>query len=242
MNIGAYWYSDSLVLKMNNAQPVSESAAPALYDAVKGLSEKNHIAMPKLYILSESAPNAFATGRNEDHAAVAVTQGLLETLDRNELEGVIGHELAHIQNQDILIGSMAATLSGAVVILANMAKWAAIFGGGQDGEGGVIGSAVVAIVAPVAATVIQMAISRSREYVADEGGARISGHPESLANALRKLSSASRKTRMDASPATAHMFIVNPLRADSISNLFSTHPPIEKRIERLMKMKSHKES
>jgi heat shock protein HtpX len=237
MNIGGYWYSDSIVLKMYNAQEVSEAQAPALYTVVRSLAEKDKLPMPKLYILSGNTPNAFATGRNEDHSAVAVTQGILAMLTRDELEGVIGHELSHIKNRDILISTMAATISGAVVMLANMAKWAAVFGGGQDGAGGTIGMIAMAIVAPVAATIIQMAISRSREYLADENGAKMSGHPEALASALRKIADASKKKPMDANPATAHMFIVNPLSTDTIMNLFSTHPPIEKRIERLMSMK-----
>jgi heat shock protein HtpX len=237
MNIGGYWYSDSIVLKMYDAKEVSEAQAPVIYSVVRDLAEKDKLPMPKLYILPGGTPNAFATGRSEDHAAVAVTQGILAMLTRDELEGVIGHELSHIKNRDILISTMAATVSGAVVMLASMAKWAAVFGGGQDGAGSTIGMIAMAIVAPVAATVIQMAISRSREYLADEDGAKVSGHPEALASALRKITDASKNKPMDANPATAHMFIVNPLSADMVMNLFSTHPPVEKRIERLMSMK-----
>jgi heat shock protein HtpX len=195
--------------------------------------------MPRVYIVPGDTPNAFATGRNESHAAVAVTEGLLRILERDELEGVLAHELTHIKNKDMLIGSIAATLAGAVMMLASMAKWAALFGVGGDDEdgGGIIGLILMAILAPIAAMMIQMGISRSREYMADEGGARISGKPYGLAGALEKLASASRALPMDANPATAHMFIVNPLTARSFANLFSTHPPIEERIERLRAMR-----
>jgi len=209
---------------------------------VKDLALRASMPMPRVYIIPEETPNAFATGRNEQHAVVAVTEGLLRILSRDELEGVLSHEMTHIRNRDILIGSIAATLAGAIVMLANMAQWTAMFGGGghDDDEGGggnILGLIVMAMLAPIAATLIQMAISRSREFLADEGGARISGKPYSLAGALEKLSQASRALPMHANPSTAHMFIVNPLTGRSLMNLFSTHPPIEERIARLRSMR-----
>jgi len=242
MNFGSYWFSDKIVLRMYHAQPVSESEAPELYRMVKDLALRASMPMPRVYIIPEETPNAFATGRNEQHAVVAVTEGLLRILSRDELEGVLSHEMTHIRNRDILIGSIAATLAGAIVMLANMAQWAAMFGGGghDDDEGGggnILGLIVMAMLAPIAATLIQMAISRSREFLADEGGARISGKPYSLAGALSKLSQASRALPMQANPSTAHMFIVNPLTGRSLLNLFSTHPPIEERIARLRSMR-----
>ena len=241
MNFGAYWFSDKLILRMYNAQEVGESQAPQLYAIVKNLALKASLPMPKVYIVPGDTPNAFATGRNEDHAVVAVTEGILRILNREELEGVLAHELTHIKNKDMLIGSIAATLAGAVVMLANMAQWAAIFGGSNrdDSEegSGVIGLIAMAILAPIAATIIQMAISRSREYLADEGGARVSGKPYGLAGALEKLSKASQAMPMDANPSTAHIFIVNPLTGKSLMNLFSTHPPIEERVARLRSLK-----
>jgi heat shock protein HtpX len=241
MNFGAYWFSDKLILRMYNAQEVGESQAPQLYVMVKDLALKAGLPMPKVYIVPGDTPNAFATGRNEEHAVVAVTEGILRMLNREELEGVLAHELTHIKNKDMLIGSIAATLAGAIVMLANMAQWAAIFGGSSrdDSEegSGVIGLIMMAILAPIAATIIQMAISRSREYLADEGGARVSGKPYGLAGALEKLSRASQAVPMEANPSTAHMFIVNPLTGKSLMNLFSTHPPIEERVARLRSMK-----
>jgi heat shock protein HtpX len=240
MNFGAYWFSDKLILRMYNAQEVTETQAPDLYSLVKGLAMRASLPVPKIYIIPEETPNAFATGRNERHAVVAVTEGILRILNRDELEGVLAHELTHIKNRDMLIGSIAATLAGAIVMLANMAQWAAIFGGAsRDDEegGGVIGLIFMAILAPLAATIIQMAISRSREYMADDGGARISGKPYGLAGALEKLSRASQTVPMDANPSTAHMFIVNPLSGRALMNLFSTHPPIEERIARLRAMR-----
>ena len=241
MNFGAYWFSDKLVLRMYSAQEVSESEAPDLYRMVKNLALKAGIPMPRVYIVPGDTPNAFATGRNESHAVVAVTEGILRMLNRDELEGVLAHELTHIKNKDMLIGSIAATIAGAIVMLANMAQWAAIFGGGSRSDdeegGGVIGLILMAILAPIAATIIQMAISRSREYLADEGGAMVSGKPYGLAGALDKLGRASQVIPMDANPSTAHMFIVNPLTGKSLMNLFSTHPPIEERIARLRSMK-----
>jgi heat shock protein HtpX len=242
MNLGSYWFSDKIVLRMYNAQPVSETEAPELYATVKNLALKASMPMPRVYIIPGDTPNAFATGRNEQHAVVAVTEGILRILGRDELEGVIAHELSHIRNRDILIGSIAATLAGAIVMLANMAQWAAMFGGARrdDDEGGgsnIVGLILMAILAPIAATLIQMAISRSREYLADAGGAKISGKPYGLAGALEKLSRASQTIPMEANPSTAHMFIVNPLNGRSLMNLFSTHPPIEERIARLRSMR-----
>ncbi len=238
MNFGSYWFSDKLVLRMYKAQEVTESQAPELYGIVKSLALRGGLPMPRVYVIPQDTPNAFATGRNENHAVVAVTEGILRILSRDELEGVIAHELTHIKNKDMLIGSIAATLAGAIVMLANMAQWAAMFGGaGRDsdegGHGGVIGLILMAILAPIAATIIQMAISRSREFMADAGGAAISGKPLGLAGALEKLQRAAQAIPMDANPSTAHMFIVNPLTGRSLMALFSTHPPIEERIARL---------
>jgi heat shock protein HtpX len=241
MNFGSYWFSHKIVLRMYKAQEVSENEAPELFAMVKNLTLKASMPMPRVYIIPGDTPNAFATGRNEQHAVVAVTEGLLRILGRDELEGVIAHELTHIRNRDILLGSIAATLAGAIVMLANMAQWAAIFGGGRDddegGRGNIVGLIVMAVLAPIAATIIQMALSRSREYLADAGGAKISGKPYGLAGALEKLSRASKTMPMEATPSTAHMFIVNPLTGRSLMNLFSTHPPIEERVARLRSMR-----
>ncbi len=241
MNFGAYWFSDKLILRMYNAHEVSADQAPQLYAIVKDLALKAGLPMPKVYIVPLDTPNAFATGRNENHAVVAVTEGIMRMLNKDELEGVLAHELTHIKNKDMLIGSIAATLAGAIVMLANMAQFAALFGGSNrddsDEGGGVIGLIMMAILAPIAATIIQMAVSRSREYLADDGGARVSGKPYGLAGALEKLSRASQVVPMEANPSTAHMFIVNPLTGKSLMNLFSTHPPIEERIARLRSMK-----
>ncbi|MFB3925208.1 MAG: zinc metalloprotease HtpX [Syntrophales bacterium] len=245
MNFASYWFSDKIVLKMYQASEVSERDYPELYSIVRNLALRAGLPMPKVYVIPSESPNAFATGRDENHAVVAVTDSIMRILNRDELEGVIAHELTHIKDRDILISSVAATLAGAVVMLANMAKWSAIFGfGGRDEEdrGGGIGLIVMAILAPIAAMIIQMAISRSREYLADEGGAHISGKPFGLASALEKLSRASQAIPMDANPSTAHMFIVNPLSARSLANLFSTHPPIEERIARLRKMAGRSQS
>jgi heat shock protein HtpX len=242
MNFFSYWFSDRIVLKMYHAREVTQTDAPELYNIVKTLAVNAQLPMPRVYIVPGETPNAFATGRNENHAAVAVTEGLLRILKRDELEGVLGHELTHIKNHDILIGSIAATIAGAIVMLANMAQWAAIFGGGRgdDDEGGsnIFGLIAMAIFAPLAASLIQMAISRSREYMADAGGAKISGKPLSLASALGKLSGAAQAIPMEANPSTAHMFIVNPLSGRSFKTLFSTHPPVEERIARLRGMKT----
>lgn len=242
MNFGAYWFSDKLILKMYQAQEVTERQAPEVHALVRDLAMRARMPMPKVYIIPEETPNAFATGRNEGHAVVAVTEGILQILSRDELEGVLAHELTHIRNKDMLIGSIAATLAGAIVMLANMAQWAAIFGGGrsdadEEGGGNVVGLILMAVLAPLAATLIQMAISRSREYLADEGGARMSGKPYSLAGALEKLSRASQAMPMDAKPATAHLFIVNPLTGQAFMNLFSTHPPVAERIARLRSLR-----
>ena len=241
MNFVSYWFSDKIVLKMYRASEVTERDYPELYTMVRNLALKAQLPMPKVYIIPSDSPNAFATGRDENHAVVAVTESIMRILNRDELEGVLAHELSHIKDRDILIGSIAATLAGAVVMLANMAKWGAIFGGlgGRDEEGergGIFGLLIMAILAPIAAMIIQMAISRSREYLADEEGAHMSGKPQGLANALEKLSRASELVPMDANPSTAHMFIVNPLTGRSLMNLFSTHPPIEERIARLRRM------
>jgi len=242
MNFGSYWFSDKIVLSMYHAREVSEGQAPELYSMVKDLALKASLPMPRVYIVPGDAPNAFATGRNENHAVVAVTEGILRILNREELEGVIAHELTHIKNRDILIGSIAATIAGAIVMLAHMAQWAAIFGGAsrdndEEGGGGIFGLIIMAILAPLAATLIQMAISRSREYLADDGGAQISRKPYGLASALEKLAGASQVIPMKANPSTAHMFIVNPLTGRSLMNLFSTHPPIKERIARLRGMR-----
>ena len=243
MNLGSYWFSDKIVLAMYRAQPLDESQNPQLYSMVRDLTVQAGLPMPRLFVIPNDTPNAFATGRNPEHAVVAVTDGLLRLLNREEIRGVLAHELSHVKNRDILIGSIAATLAGVIMMLANMAKWAAIFGGVRGGDeeggrgGGVIAFLITVIVAPIAAMLIQMAISRSREYLADETGARLTHQPEGLAHALEKLAIASERLPMvDAKPSTAHMFIVNPLTGKSIMNLFSTHPPIEERIARLRAM------
>jgi heat shock protein HtpX len=239
MNFFAYWFSDKIVLRMYGAKEVEEFEAPELYGIVRRLTQKAGMPMPRVYIIEEDQPNAFATGRNPEHAAVAVTTGIMRILSQEELAGVIGHELSHIRHRDILISTIAATIAGAISYLAQMAQWAMIFGSnrGDDEEGGnPIAALVMMIVGPIAALIVQMAISRSREYLADEGGARLVGNPRYLANALRKLHFASQKIPMDANPATSHMFIVNPLSGGGLLKLFSTHPPIEERIARLESM------
>jgi heat shock protein HtpX len=239
MNFFAYWFSDKIVLRMYGAKEVSESEAPQLYSIIRRLAQKAELPMPKVYMMDEEQPNAFATGRNPEHAAVAVTTGIMRLLSSEELQGVIGHELAHVKHRDILISTIAATIAGAISYLAQMAQWAMIFGGhrGDDDEGSSpVAAIVMMIVGPIAAMIIQMAISRSREYSADQGGAQITGNPRYLAGALKKLQLASQKIPMDANPATSHMFIVNPLSGGGILKLFSTHPPIEERISRLEAM------
>lgn len=239
MNLVTYWFSDKIVLKMYKAKEVTEHDAPELYSIVRRLAQKAEIPMPKVYIMEQDQPNAFATGRNPSHAAIAVTTGIMRILSREELEGVIGHELAHVKHRDILIGTIAATIAGAISYLAQMAQWAMIFGGRHDDEegGNPVAALVMMIVGPIAAMLIQMAISRSREYSADEGGARIAGNPMHLAGALKKLHLASQRIPLEASPATSHMFIVSPLSGGGILKLFSTHPPIEERIARLENMR-----
>ncbi len=240
MNLSAYWFSDKIVLRMYGAREVNEAEVPELYSMVRRLVQKAGLPMPRVYIMDADQPNAFATGRNPQHSAVAVTRGIMQILSREELEGVIGHELAHIRHRDILISTIAATIAGAISYLAYMAQWAMIFGGRGDdeGEGGSpIASLVMMIVAPIAAMLIQMAISRSREYAADAGGAKIAGNPRYLASALKKLHTASQKIPLEtAKPATAHMFIVSPLRGGGLTKLFSTHPPMEERVARLESM------
>ena len=239
MNFFAYWFSDKIVLSMYGAKQVSETEAPELYGIVRRLTQKAGMPMSKIYIIDADQPNAFATGRNPKHAAVAVTTGIMRILTHEELQGVIGHELAHVSHRDILISTIAATVAGAISYLAQMAQWAMIFGGrGDDDDGGnPIAALVMMIVGPIAALIIQMAISRSREFAADESGARLAGNPRYLAGALRKLNQASQKIPMNANPATSHMFIVNPLSGGGLLKLFSTHPPIEERIARLESMR-----
>jgi heat shock protein HtpX len=238
MNFVSYWFSDKIVLSMYGAKQVSEADSPEFYGLVRQLAVQGGLPMPKVYLIDSDTPNAFATGRNPENAAVAATTGILRILSREELTGVMAHELSHVKNRDILISSIAATVAGAITYLAQMAQWAAIFGGGRDrdDEGGGFGMILMAILAPIAAMLIQMAISRSREYAADKGGAEISGNPLHLAGALRKLEMANQQIPMDANPATAHMFIVNPLSGSGIKSLFSTHPPLQERVKRLEEM------
>jgi heat shock protein HtpX len=244
MNFFSYWFSDKIVLRMYGAQEISQNEDPELFDIVRELTVKDGLPMPRVYVIPEETPNAFATGRNPEHAAVAVTQGIRRILDRRELTGVLGHELSHVKHRDILVSSIAATLAGAISYLAQMAQWAAIFGGGsrdrEEGGGNMFSLLFMMIVAPIAAMLIQMAVSRSREYLADEGGAKVTGDPLALAGALRKLHMGAQNIPMQVSDATAtstaHMFIVNPLSGGGIANLFSTHPPMEERIARLEAM------
>lgn len=238
MNFGAYWFSDKIVLAMYRAQKVDESAAPQLYRIVRRLVEKAGMPMPKVYIIPTDAPNAFATGRSPKHASVAATEGILRILNEQELEGVMAHELSHVQNRDTLTATIAATLAGAIAYLATMIKWGAILGGrDDDNRGGLIGSLAMAFIAPIAAMLIQMAISRSREYAADEAGGRLCGKPLALAGALERLEhSARERPLVGANPAAASLFIVNPFRGQAMLSLFSTHPPMEKRIARLREL------
>jgi len=243
MNFFSYWFSDKIVLRMYRAHEVSADQAPEIYQIVQTLTQRAGLPMPRIFVIPKDAPNAFATGRNPEHAVVAVTKGLLQIMDRDEIMGVLAHELAHVKNRDILIGSIAATLAGAIMMIANMARWAAIFGRSGQGSGdsrgmGGIGMLLMSILAPFGAMVIQMAISRSREYLADATGAQFAGEPEGLARALEKLGAYSHRIPMNASPATAHMFIVNPLSGGNMMRLFSTHPPLEERIARLRGMRS----
>ena len=239
MNAGAYWFSDKIVLKMYRAQEVSEAEAPELHAMVHRLATAASVPMPKVYILPSDSPNAFATGRNPQHAAVAVTRGIMRILAPDELEGVLAHEMAHVKNRDILIGTIAATLAGAIMMLARFAQFSAIFGGGRsrDEGGGGLGLIAMAILAPIGAMLVQMAVSRSREYQADASGARFCGRPDSLARALEKIAGTSKRIPLEATPATAHMFIMSPLSGKGMMSLFSTHPPMEKRVERLRAMR-----
>ena len=237
MNFFAYWFSDKVALKMSDAREVNETDAPDLHAMVASLAKNANLPKPRVYMIPGDTPNAFATGRNPDHAAVAVTEGLLRLLNHDELEGVLAHELAHIKNRDILISSIAAVMAGAISYLATMAQWAMIFGGGKseddEGGGGLVGSLAMMILAPLGATLIQLAISRSREYTADATGAKICGKPRGLASALARLEEYNQQLPMQVNPATAQMYIVNPLNRESLMRLFSTHPPIQERIKRL---------
>lgn len=240
MNFFSYYFSDKVAISMTRSQPVSEQEVPELYNIVRRLTQRAGLPMPRLYVTPSPQPNAFATGRNPANSAVAVTEGLLHLLNRTELEGVLAHELAHIKNRDVLVGTIAATFAGAITMLANIIQWGAIFGMGRDdddGGAGFLGAILLAIIAPIAAMIIQMAISRSREYGADESGARFAGNTGGLASALLKLESTARRIPMQVNPAASHLFIVNPLSGQSMARLFSTHPPIADRVERLRKMR-----
>jgi heat shock protein HtpX len=239
MNFFSYFYSDKLALSMYRAQPVTREQLPRVYSVVEQMTQRTGLPMPKIYVIPSDSPNAFATGRNPKHASVAVTQGILNLLTDEELAGVLAHELGHVRNRDILTSSIAATLAGAITILAHMGRFAMIFGGGgssnRDREGGGLGALFMLILAPIAATLIQLAVSRSREYEADATGAHMTGNPYALASALQKLDAYSKRLPMGATASTAHLFIVAPLISGaSFANLFSTHPPIAKRIERLI--------
>ncbi len=241
MNFVSYWFSHKIVLAMYGAREVSEGEAPQLYNIVSSLAQRASLPMPRVYIIESETPNAFATGRNPSNGVVAVTTGILRILSRDELEGVLAHELSHIKHRDILVQTVAATLAGAITWVANMARFAAFFGGGssddEEGGGNIFTVIIFSIFATIAAMLIQLAISRSREYLADEGGARISGNPLSLAGALRKLhAGVARHPMHDANPSTAPLFIVNPFSAKGVLALFSTHPPMEERIARLEAM------
>jgi len=242
MNFVSYWFSDKMVLAAYGAQPIEEASAPRLYAIVHRLATRAGIPMPRVYLIPSETPNAFATGRNPEHAVVAVTEGIMRILDEEELEGVLAHELSHVKNRDVLISTVAATLAGAITYLAHMAQWAAMFGGRSrdDDEGGSnpIAMILLAILAPIAAMLVQMAVSRSREFQADATGAKVAGRPWGLMKALEKLQMANQAMPMaDATPATAHLFIVNPLSGQTLMRLFSTHPPLEERIARLRAMR-----
>ena len=240
MNFFSYWFSDKMVLSMYGAREITETENPRFFGIVRRLALRAGLPMPKVYMIESDTPNAFATGRNPQHAAVAATSGILRLLTEDELAGVMAHELAHVKNRDILISTIAATFAGAITYMAHMAQFAAMFGGGRssddDDGGGIIGMILMAILAPIAAMLVQMAISRSREFGADAGGAGISGSPLSLANALQKLELGNQQIPMEANGATAHMFIVNPLTGGGLMSLFSTHPPMAERIARLQEM------
>ncbi len=242
-NLLAYWFSDKIVLAMYRAQPLSESEAPQVYRIVRKLAEKAGMPLPRIYRIPNPTPNAFATGRSPKHAVVAVTDGILGLLNEQELEGVLAHELSHVQHRDILIATIAATIAGAISMLTRMAQWSLMYGGGgrrssrQEGGGNPLILIIMLILAPIAALLIQLAVSRSREFHADEGGSELTGNPLYLASALRKLEAGVKRLPMDqANPATVHLFIVNPLRGGGFLKLFMTHPPIEERIERLERM------
>lgn len=240
MNAASYWFSDKIVLAMYRARPLEEAQAPAVHRIVRELAQRARMPMPRLYLIPTDTPNAFATGRSPERAVVAVTQGILRLMDEEELAGVLAHELSHVRNRDVLISTIAATLAGAVMMLANMARWAAFFGSYRSddrGSGNPIALIVMAILAPIAALLIQMAVSRAREYQADASGAELTKNPWGLANALEKLHKASQLVPMQANPATAHLFIVNPLSGRSLLSWFSTHPPIEERVARLRRMR-----
>jgi heat shock protein HtpX len=241
MNVGSYWFSDRIVLSMYRAQELTEADAPGLFDIVGGLARNAGLPMPKVYLIPQEQPNAFATGRNPEHAAVAVTEGLLRLVSREELTGVLAHEMGHVKNRDILVQTVASVIGGAITGMANILQWGAIFGGGRSddegGSSGMFGAILMAVLAPIAAMLVQMAISRSREFLADETGAKLAGNPLPLASALGKLEDSARAVPMDgANPATANMFIVSPLSAGGVAGLFSTHPPTEERIRRLRAM------
>ena len=244
MNFFSYWYSDKIVLRMYNAREATPGQAPELYSLVQDLANKAGLPTPRVYIIPKDSPNAFATGRNPENAVIAVTEGLLKIMNHDELAGVLGHELAHVNHRDILIGSIAATMAGAIMMLASIARWSAIFGVGSDNNEGMggFGLIIMSILAPIAAVLIQTAISRSREYMADASGARYAQNNEGLASALEKLGSYSGKRPMDANPSTAHMFIVNPLSGQKMTRLFSTHPPLNDRIARLRGFQTPKAS
>ena len=240
MNGFSYWFSDKIVLRMYGAREIGPEVLPELHRIVKDLTLRAKMPMPKLYLIPQDAPNAFATGRDESHAALAVTQGILDILTKDELRGVLAHELSHVKNRDMLIGTIAATMAGAISMLANIAQWSLIFGGRSSSDnregGNPIAAVAMIILAPLAAMLVQLAISRGREYGADATGASISGDPLSLANALKKLQRGIEKIPMEANPATAHLFIVSPLTGGGLMTLFSTHPPLEERISRLETM------
>ncbi len=241
LNAFSYWFSDKLVLRMYKAREVTEAQEPGLFAMLHRLTASAGIPMPKVYIIPDQSANAFATGRNPEHAAVAVTQGILQLLSREELEGVLAHELAHVKNRDILIGTVAAVIAGVITYIAQMAQWAAIFGGfsrdDDDEGGGMLGTLLLAFLAPIAALLVQMAISRSREYLADETGARLAGSPSGLAGALEKLEAASGRRPLKANPATENMFIVKPFTGGGMMKLFSTHPPTQERVRRLRELR-----
>ncbi len=237
MNFGSYWFSDKIILSMYKAKEVTAETAPKFYALIGQLAASAKLPMPKVYIINDPTPNAFATGRSPDHAAVAATTGILKNLSNEELAGVISHELAHVKHRDMLTGTIAATLVGTITFVAQMAGWALMFGRGRDDDDGGISGLLLLILAPIAATMLQLAVSRSREYAADAGGAEISGNPLGLASALRKISAGNEvKPLNNSTPATAHMFIINPLHGGGVMKLFSTHPPIEERIKRLEKL------